>query len=482
MKFSKYLFKLALVILMCSSLFGQDLEPGVREALDSIQANEAYDYCRNLSSKEFVGRLTGHEGYTQAARWAAGQFKQWGLQPIDEKQGYLQAFPSPYTVVESAQMTLFLPQEKKGVILEVGRDFLPLLYSASGSRKAKLVFVGWGISAPELGYDDYAGVEVTGKFVLCFRGTPDPADKRYEGYDYHNIRMNTARSKGAVGLFYFYPEPTANPNGAWQKDFTPAVLSYRAADMILREKGVEAKGLQKELGHSKKPRSFPLHSEIEFKVTSRHFPEGVGYNIVGYIPGSDPLQKKECLVMGGHFDHCGLHAGLLFPGAHDNASGSAAVMELAEAFARLKRKPKRSMVFVLFGGEEMGLTGSNYFAAHLPQQCEKIDTMFNFDMVGQGQGTFCVLSQEPGQLKETLEQADRYVKTLKGTRFIRGVGPRSSDYAPFFRKGAACIAFFSTGPHLHYHRPEDTVDYINGDIMAAVARLAFLTAYDWADR
>ncbi len=486
------------LVLFCSIFFilsltlpAEKLDKDLEKGFSSIRPMDIYGYVKTLASPEFAGRFTGHEGYTEAARWAALKFKEWGLKPMNKKEGYLQAYPSPYTIVEKAEMTLLIP-EKKGqaqeelafeeVKLELEKDFLPLLFSDSGDHTAGLVFAGWGISAPELGYDDYAGTEVQGKFILCFRGTPDRKDSRYQEYDHHRFRMMTAKEKGALGLFYIYEEPGANPNGDWIESFMPAVLSEKAADKILAEKEMNSKDLKKHLQTYKKPLSFPLESRIRFSVESRHFSDGEGYNIVGYVEGSDPILRKDCVVIGGHFDHCGLHMGLLFAGADDNASGSAVVMEIAEAFSKLKKKPKRSVIFVLFGGEEMGLMGSKYFADHLPSPFEKTDAMFNFDMVGEGEGTICVHSPEPPEFKNALERADIHVKTLRRTAVIRGIGVRSSDFAPFFLKGATCAAFFSNGPHLHYHQTGDTIYRINPDIMADIARLAFLGAFAWADR
>jgi len=491
MRPKKFALLISFLFIFSFIFSAEKLDKNLERGFFSIRPMDAYDYVKVLSSSRFAGRLTGHKGYTEAANWAASKFKEWGLKPISQKEGFLQGYPSPYTIIDRAEMTLLLLEEKgkfqeklslKEIKLELGKDFLPLLFSDSGDHKAKLVFAGWGICAPELGYNDYAGLEVQGKFVLCFRGTPDRQDIRYQKYDQHRFRMKTAQEKGALGLFYIYEEPGANPNGDLIKDFTPAVMSEKVADKILEEKGKNAKDLKKYLQTHKKPHSFSLTSEIHFRVESRHFSDGEGYNIAGYVEGSDPVLKKVCLVVGGHFDHCGLHLGLLFAGADDNASGSAVVMEIAEAFSRLKRKPKRSVVFVLFGGEEMGLMGSNYFADNHSPQFERIDTMLNFDMVGEGDGTICIHSPEPPEFKKVFEEADKQVNTLRRTAIIRGIGVRSSDFAPFFLKGVTCAAFFSNGPHLHYHQTGDTIYRINPDIMADIARLAFLSAFDWADR
>jgi hypothetical protein len=468
----------------------EKLPPDLAKALNSIQPFDAYSITKHLASKEFAGRLTGHEGYTAAARWAAGRFKEWGLKPFSKEVGYLQPYPSPYVVVDQAEMTLYLAENADGakepavkeMKLEPEKDFLPLLFSDSGDHTGEMVFAGWGISAPDIGYDDYAGIEARGKFILCFRGTPDPADKRYEEHDHHRHRMKTAKDKGALGLIYIYDEIASNPNGDWIEEFTPAEVSIKTADLILKERNIAAADLRKDLTTYRKPLSFPLQAKARLKVKSRFFPDGIGYNVVGIAVGSDPLLKDECLVVGGHFDHNGTHIGLFFPGADDNASGSAAVMEIAEAFSQLAKKPRRSVVFVLFGGEEKGLMGSSYFVEHLPPTFSRVDAMFNFDMVGEGDRAGIGYSAASPELKTLVEDADAHVRTLSRSYPIRGVGVRGSDHAPFFQKGIPCVSLHSNGPHLYYHQTGDTIYRINPDIMADIARLAFLAAFSRADR
>ncbi len=462
----------------------------VIKAYESIQPERVYAVCKALASPQFSGRLTGDKGYTAAARWVAEQFKAWGLKPFDGKNGYLQAFPSPCVLVREAEMALYLEEKNeaseqgapKEIPLQLEKDFLPLLFSDSGERTGELVFAGWAISAPELGYDDYEGVDVRQKFVLCFRGTPDASQKRYEPYDEHRHRMRTARDKGALGIIYIYPESVSNPNGDWLEGFTPALITERVADMIFKAKGVTSADLKKDLSTYKKPLSFALPGKIRLRVESTHVAEAIGYNVVGWVEGSDARLKKEFIVIGGHLDHNGQHAGLLFPGADDNASGSAVVMEIAAAFAKLSRKPKRSVIFVLFGGEEKGLQGSTYFVEHPLPGLEKMDAMFNFDMVGAGDGAGCGYSADFSDLKYLVEAADESVKILRQTYPIRAVGVRGSDHAPFFLKGIPCLSFHSNGPHLYYHQTRDTIYRINPDIMADIARLAFLAALARADR
>lgn len=466
------------------------LKPDVQRALDSIQACDAYNITKTLASEKFAGRLTGTDGYTAAAKWAAARFKEWGLKPFSREAGFLQPYPSPYVLVDKAEMSLLLPEKPAGasepaikeIKLQPEKEFLPLLFSDSGGHTAELVFAGWGISASDLGYDDYEGLDIKGKFVLCFRGTPDGSDRRYENHDQHRVRMKTAKDKGALGIIYIYDEIASNPNGDWLEGFTPAEINYKVADMILKEKNTTSADLRKILTDFKKPLSFALQAKANLTVASRNFPDGVGYNVVGWVQGSDPKLKSECLVIGGHFDHNGYQLGLLFAGADDNASGSAAVMEIARAFAGLAGRTKRSVVFALFGGEEKGLQGSEYFAGHLPPGFDKVDTMFNFDMVGEGDHSGIGYSAASPELKTLVEQADGFVHTLAGAYPIRSVGVRGSDHAPFFQRGIPCVSFHSNGPHLSYHQTGDTIYRINPDMLADVARLAFLAARARADR
>ena len=446
------------------------------EAYRSIDPLEVYGYCSELASPKYAGRLTGHEGYTASAEWAAEKFEEWGLKPVAGAEGFLLPFDCPYSIVESSSMTIIGMDRADAIDLEILEDFMPMLYTDGGDVEAGLVFAGWGIQAPTLDYDDYEGIDVEGKFVLCFRGTPDRTEEGYKEHDHHRKRMETAMEMGAAGLFYIYDEPMANPNGELIRSFNCGMISVETADTILVSRGFTSAELKKALREEKQPNSFELEWRASFSANVAHFSEGIGYNVAAVLEGSDPELKKDCVILGAHLDHCGKHMGMIFSGAQDNASGSAVVMEVAEAFATMEKQPARSVVFVLFGGEEMGLLGSYSFADHAALHYESIDAMLNFDMVGEGDGINYGVTIDPEGLKDTILKADETVGTLRRSWEIKSVGVRSSDYAPFFLKGAACAAFFSNWPHLHYHKPGDTIYRINPDMMADTARLGFLTA------
>jgi hypothetical protein len=443
-----------------------------------------YEYCRVLTSPKFSGRLTGTGGYTAAARWIETQFTGWHLQPISVTGRYTQTFPVAYSQIKNAEMNIFPPLSTDSVYrkiaLEAGKDFLPLFYSDSGTHSGSAVFAGWGISAPELGYDDYAGIDVTGKFLLCFRGTPDPSDDRFTHFNEHRIRMARAKERGALGIFYIDKEVFANPNGDRLANFTPAVITEKMANRMIAGKGMSCDSLKARLVSTKKPFSFETGTIVDYSVSAEYFPNGSGYNVVGIVEGSDPTLKKECVVIGAHADHCGQFKSIIFPGADDNASGTAVAMEIGRIFASLKVKPRRSIIVALFGAEEMGLKGSEYFSTHIPEQFTKVIGMLNFDMVGEGDGAECDYSTP--ELKKTLLKADVEVGILRNSRPIEKTGVQSSDFAPFVKQGIPCISFSSNGPHLSYHQSGDTLYRLNPEIMADIAVLGFRAAYLLADR
>jgi hypothetical protein len=473
----------ALVVLLLAGVAPLAAQKARRSAqptgYDAISGTAVYDYVKQMASPQFTGRLTATEGYTAFAKWAAGLFKQWGLAPLSPAAGYLMPFPTEVTTVQAAEMGV-TPAGGSRTALRLGDDFLPLFYSDSGKKSGEVVFAGWCISAPELGYDDYANVSVKGKWAMCFRGTPDPADERFLDHDEHRTRMKTALDKGALGVIYIYEEPISNPNGDLLKDFLPGIISYKAADSILKEKGLKAAALREDLVKYRRPLSFELKTRLDFSVTSQHVADGTGYNVVGVIPGSDPLLKQEYIVVGGHADHTGTLGTLMFPGANDNASGTAAAMEIGRAVASLPVKPKRTLVIALFGGEEMGLKGSEYFASHLPAQLGKCVGMVNFDMVGEGDGLYGSYSPEPAPTKRALEEANKVAKVLLTSEANDGKGRQGSDHASFMTRGIPIISFSSNGPHLAYHQVGDTIYRLNPEVLGDAARLGYLAAVNLA--
>lgn len=481
------MYRLSIILLVIIYLSLPVFPQVLPENAESISGFSIYETVDRLASEEFRGRHTGDRGYTDAAAWVAGMFEEWGLTPASEEHGYMLPFPIQYTIINDASMSVYVFDggEESGyreVELEPEKDFLPLLYSDSADRTAEVVFIGWGIQAPEIGYNDYSGVEAEGKFVMCFRGTPDPRDRRYQVHDEHRTRMQRAKDNGALGLIYIYQEPIANPNGDWIENFTPVKISYAAADLLLGERGFTASGLRSDLLKYKRPISFPLKSKVRIHVESDHYPEATGYNVAGIVGGSNPSFHNEIVVVGAHLDHCGIHMGLLFGGADDNASGSAVVIEIAKAFAENGITPERSVMFVLFGAEEMGLIGARVIVDNFPERFTNITGMINFDMVGAGDGAFCGYSAGHDELKDLVAGNDTYTQIVQSFYPIGDIGVRGSDHAAFHLKGIPVLYFVSNGPHIKYHTTGDTIYRLNPSVMEDIARIGYLTAIDLGNK
>lgn len=476
-------------IMLAFTIALNSMSPDWRLAEKKISALELYQWVKTLSAEPFAGRLSGQSGYTKAAKWAAAQFKDWGLRPLDAKQGYLQAFPSPLTTIESAALKaeVWKVEQGKEVITATltataMTDFFPLVFSDSGEGSAQVVFCGWGICAPELGYDDFAGVDVKDQYVMCFRGTPDRSDRRYQYHDEHRTRMKVAREKGARGLVYIYDEINVHPNGDFTPAFTPLMVSEAFADQLFSQQKITCSQLRQDLQTYRRPISFPVQARFQYQVKTIYYPNAESYNIAGWIEGSDSRLRDEVILLGGHFDGVGTHMGFFCPAANDNASGSAMLLGVGKALAGLAKRPKRSILIVLFGGEEKGMQGSDFFVKHLPGTFKKMAAMFNFDMVGAGNKAFGSIAAEPANLKEAILQADEISKLLTSTRTMSPPGVRGGDIGAFYYLGVPCAYFMTDGPFPDYHRPGDSIRRVNPDIMADLARLALRASCIFADQ
>ena len=201
-------------------------------------------------------------------------------------------------------------------------------------------------------------------------------------------------------------------------------------------------------------------------------------NVIGLLEGSDPILKDEYLVIGAHLDHVGSQAGLLFPGANDNASGSAAIIELAKAFQLDGTKPKRSILFVLFASEEQGLFGSKYFVENMKINPDKIVAMFNLDCIGYGDS----IQVGNGKTSPGLWSLTRNIDNENFNLLIEDTwSGGGADLTPFYEKGIPGLYFVSKYSYDHLHLPTDTPETLNPDLFEKIVKLAYLTATDVAD-
>lgn len=478
----------------------ENLEPSAPTAKTGsefqVDLRKSVEY---LASDELEGRGVGTKGIDKAADYIAGTFKNLGLQPAPGQKDYFQAFtitaataPDPKTALTVGDKAYALRD-----------DFSVVSFSAEAQFDGPVVFVGYGVSSKEHGYDDYAGVDVKGKVALALRYEPHDAAgvSRFTGKqdDWSPEatlmrKVKVAADHGAAALLLVNP-PTHHEDevmpfaGQFLGDKAPIpflhVKRHVGQAMLEKAGAKDLAGLQKEIDDTGKPLAHPLPGvtatgQVKILRTDTHVK-----NVVGLLPGRGEL-AGEYVVVGAHYDHLGRGGpGSLNPnskeihnGADDNASGTSAMIELAEHYAA-QAGPKqddgggsaRSILFVAFTAEESGLIGSQRFVSDPPVPLAQIASMLNLDMVGRvnkdvlsigGAGT-------APSFEKMLARADEASPLTLKTFGRGGYGP--SDHMSFAMKKIP-VLFFWSGSHADYHRPSDDADKINYEGIEHVIKLA----------
>ncbi|MCI0343424.1 MAG: M28 family peptidase [Planctomycetales bacterium] len=489
--------------------------PDPLDPVSSIRADEYMAHIRWLSDDAREGRLTGTPGERAATAYVAERFERWGLRPggtpVGTKGGWFQEFPVPARAglgegnrlsIEGARgrgLDLGHPRE-----LTAGKDFVPLSFSPKREVTGRLVFAGYGARDEESGWDDYAGLDVKGAIVVLLRAGPKarpPGVKRPPGVmamvgRNPEVRgqVRNAFREGAAGVLLVESPRVEGDRlpplaGRAEPGEIPCAVVRRAVlAPVLEAAGLDLAAWQDASDGKKSPASHPdLHAEATLATEVRRV-EVIGRNVVGILEGSDPAKRREFVVIGAHADHVGRNeAGgaadgndEIHNGADDNGSGTAGLLEIAEAFATCAVRPARSVAFLSFTGEELGLLGSYHWVRNPLIPLADTVAMVNLDMIGRSREGKC--SVEGNVTAEAFPDLVRGRNAGIGLTlsFPKSVRP-DSDHWPFIEKGIPTIMFF-TGLHPDYHKATDDWDKINGEDAARVARLAFLCAADLASR
>ncbi|MDH7512976.1 MAG: M28 family peptidase [Clostridiales bacterium] len=471
----------------------QELEKASDEkilaSLHSISSHKLLDYVRELVSEKYGGRLTGTEGYNASARWVAELLQKWGLRPAGDQGSYLQAFPNPYTLVfPGCEAYLHLPVN--GAVVKkhyrFDEEFIPGATSGSGEVTAGVVYVGYGITAPELGYDDYAGLDVKGKIVLMEREVPVSPDdnpelfKKWRPYSFHQYKLENAVGHGAAGMLYNYG-PICNPNNSYRQGFIYSHVGDVVVSDIFAGTGRTHKETLEKIRKKLKPQSFITGKTFTLKNETEHYPEGIGYNVIGYLEGSDPRLKEEVIILGGHLDHLG-RCYELMPGANDNASAVAVLLGVAEALAQCPVKPPRSVVFLFFGAEEQAVAGSEFYLNNPAFPLEKTTALLNLDGVGCGDKINVLAGNNFPELWAFIEKANaQYVHRVVDPSFFANIARPRLDAARFLWKNVPSLSFSVSGAPSFYHNTKDTIETITPEILEDLAQLLFVAVLDMSD-
>lgn len=467
-------------------------------AAETPAAERYLQHVRFLASPEMRGRGSGMPELERAGEYIADRFRDFGLRPAGDGGTYLQPFQVTTDAVLGDGNALRVRRNRGTAELELERDFVPINFSASGSVEGEVVFAGYGATAEEFGYDDYFHLDVTGKVVLVLRYEPsffhDRGDgpsngrsrgreRRYTRHSHLIAKAIQARNRGAAALLVVDARGRrerlirfGSVSGPTDAGIPMVQVKSDIVEGWLRGSGRSLRVLQRDIDASERPQSFALASSlrVSLEVDVDH-QRAVVSNVAGYLPGAD----ESYVVLGAHYDHLGLgsqhslspsQVGKVHPGADDNASGVAAILELARGYAGAGERPPVGLLFLAFAAEEIGLLGSSHWTEHPTLPLEHAVAMLNFDMVGRIQDGRLYVggtgSAEP--LASIVERAaaSREMK-IDTSRSAYS----SSDHTSFVAKQIPSLFFFS-GLHSDYHKPSDTADKIDAESAVALLGLA----------
>jgi hypothetical protein len=486
-----------------------------------------------VASDALQGRMSLQPGDDAAVQWIAAEFAKAGLQPAatDAKgqPSYLQTVPlieyrsNPAANALTLRLGTTEQSWKAPELIGGYRDDVDL--------SAPLVFAGFGISAPGVGYDDYKGLDVRGKVVLVFEHEPqenDPAS-RFNGtgntrHATNRVKALAAQARGALALLVMAEPNRKHPSnlervnriGGSAKRVPPLpgqalpedelripvlTVSDAVAVALLAKAGMTPQALQAAIDKDLAPQSRTLpETTVALHLENTQRLRGQSANVVGLLPGSDPTLAAETVIISAHHDHDGSNGPEIWHGADDNGSGTVGVVALARAFMANPVKPKRSILFAVFAAEERGLLGAYYMAMRLLRPLTTTRAMINFDMIGRNEepseqtnGLLEIPKDTTNRLNligatyspdfdRTVRAANRSVGLDLDDRFDHENALNvffRSDQFPFVLKDVPAM-WFNTGFHPDYHHTTDTADRINYAKMTKIVKLAYLSAWRFA--
>jgi hypothetical protein len=453
------------------------------EVLKTITEDELMSYVNEMVDPKYMGRLAGSPEYMDIAAYTASLLASWGVEPLGDNGSWFQHFNWPYSKVHNTgSFSLFNGSEE--FKFSAPNDYFPGSNSANGSIKTEVIFVGFGISAVELGYDDYSGIDVKGKIVVIAGGTPYVGSNpdtlnlwgSFSGSVYKTIN---AHKKGAAGILFL--DKLANPGIPYFDNFY-----YVHIDTLVSEKllGTPAIVLLDGIKKTCRPQSFITEFKARIESTTTHYPDGITANVIGYIPGNDSVLKNEAIILGAHLDGQG-NLGFHLPGALDNATGVADVLAAIRALSQFKGQMKRSVVLILFGAEEVGLVGSTHYCLNPSFTASQTLLFMNLDMVGNGTGLALWHGESYPELFEHFSRNNNQLinRPLRTNKGQMPVGRPRTDGLVFMQHGFRTLHVGTTDRvnPMYYHDPRDVAENLVPEIMRDVSRLLFLSVFDMAN-
>jgi len=501
----KPLFLWATPVLFLIFLSCQTSQPpeDIDATLKSIDQDEFMGYLKDLSDDHMEGRAPGTPGYDSAASYVVAKLNSWGLKPGGDKDAYYQSISFRESRLGEGKPQFSITQQNQTIELEYEQDYIlfPRAARTDANIEAEMVFIGYGVNAPDFGYNDYADIDIEGKVVLIMRGAPPSFGTVPRAvYSSGTIKAREAVARGAIGMIYFASNTQVRPwnsvvnysrssSLAWlNSDGMPynsppeiqinGYMNIERVKTMFQKVGRDFESVVEKLEQSESI-TFDLNVKAKIKALYEHT-EIQSPNVVGIKPGSDPKLKNEYLVLTAHLDHLGIGKPLdddsIYNGTLDNASGSAALLTLARLFST--QSPKRSMVFLWVTAEEKGLLGSDYYAVNPTVPKERIVANQNMDgLVGMMYRSNDLIPY--GYYHSNISQAVDYATNKLGLAVAEDPNPQQnffirSDQYSFVKQGVPALftfaGFDATDTTLNgseifnswlanrYHKPNDDLE------------------------
>lgn len=462
-----------------------------------------------LASDSLRGRNTPSPELDIAANYIASEFKSFGLQPVNGS--YFQNIN--LAIVNLGEDNhLIISKDGKETSFKIKDEFTPFEITADNEVNAPIIFAGYGITAPEYNYDDYANIDVKGKIVFVLRHEPGEEDsssvfmgKKMTDFAQLSTKAKIAIEHGAVGMLLAtdplnhnsltprgFPWPSLSKN--IPEDALPMSLSMEEEKKIpVVQVGEEVinllfgsvdslKNIQSEIDNHLKPKSFDFTGITTSLKTTTKVKYFLAKNVVGFLEGGDSTLRNEVVIIGAHYDHVGykkIHddtTDYIYNGADDNASGTTGVLAIAAGFAAMSQKPRRSVLLITFAGEEKGMFGSQAYVEQPLFPLNNTVAMLNLDMIGRNsEDTVYIIgaprSPDIAKITEEENRSIGFTLLLTQEKYFGG-----SDHVSFYKKKIP-VLFYHSGEHADYHKVTDHAELINAYKVTKVARLAFRTAW-----
>ena len=461
-----------------------------------ITTDEIKEHITFLASDSLKGRKPGTAEGKVAAQYIATEFEKAGLSKLGDS--FFQSFMVVTKVNEGKENHM----DAGSIATKIGEDYRPLAFSKNTKLKAEVVFAGYGIEfdGDSLKWNDYENIDVNGKWVMMLRQDPDVnnSDSPLIAQSSERAKVLLATDKGAAGVLFVSGVNTEKKDILDELYFdksksrasVPVIqITRNTANQFLSETGKTIEVLESKMISDMKPISLDTKLTLSAE-TDVVFEKVETQNIIAKIEGSDATLKDEVVIIGAHYDHLGFGgpgSGSRAPdslaihnGADDNASGVAGILEIAEKMANSENKPKRTVIFMAFGAEEMGLLGSKFFTENPLIDIKKIKMMLNFDMIGRLDSARTLTIGGTGTTPVSEDIINKFASDKKINVQMSKEGSGPSDHAAFYVKNIP-VLFFFTGIHDDYHTPADDTHLINFEGEKDVLDIGYNIAQEFAN-